>query len=58
MTTHVTTTPDAEAESRWRNWQARGIALDQRRATTMRRLMVLITVMLAVWIALAARGLG
>ena len=38
-----------EAESRWRNWQARGAANDRRTATRMRTLLLVIVASLAVW---------
>ena len=40
---------DVEAETRWRDWQARGAASDRRTATRMRFLLMVIGVLLAVW---------
>jgi hypothetical protein len=48
MTIQVAVTPIAEAEIRWRNWQARGAEADRRTAKRMRGLMLLIAVSLAV----------
>jgi len=44
MTTQVAIVPDAEAELRWRNWEARGVEGDRRTAKRMRVLMLLIAV--------------
>jgi hypothetical protein len=49
MTTQVAIVPDAEAEIRWRNWQARGAEEDRRTAKRMRGLMLLIAAVLVVW---------
>ena len=40
---------DVEAETRWRDWQARGAASDRRMATRMRLLVMVISVLLAAW---------
>ena len=48
MTSHVAIISDTKADVRWRDWQARGAASDQRTATRMRRLMLLIVAALAV----------
>jgi hypothetical protein len=49
MTNHAAVIPNVEAESRWRDWQARSVASDRRAATRMRTLMLLIVVALVVW---------
>jgi hypothetical protein len=49
MTSHVAIISDTEAETRWRDWQARGAASDRRTATRMRRLMLLIVTALVLW---------
>jgi hypothetical protein len=48
MTNLVATLPDFEADTRWRNWQARGAESDRRTATRMRSLMLIIATALAV----------
>ena len=48
MTNQIAVIPDAEAEIRWSDWQARGAASDRRTATRMRILMLLIITALAV----------
>ena len=40
---------DLEAETPWRDWQARGAASDRRTATRMRILLMVICVLLAAW---------
>jgi hypothetical protein len=50
MTNLVATLPDSDADTRWRNWQARGAANDRRTATRMRRLWLVIATALAVWL--------
>jgi hypothetical protein len=50
MTNHISLTADAEANVRWREWQARGAEADRRTATTMGALTVLVFVGLAFWI--------
>jgi hypothetical protein len=50
MTSHIAIISDTQADSRWRDWEARGAASDRRTATRMRRLMLLIVVALAVWL--------
>jgi hypothetical protein len=42
MTTHTAVIPNVEAENRWREWQARGAAIDRRTAATMRIVMLII----------------
>jgi hypothetical protein len=49
MTSLVTIISDTEAEIRWRDWQARGVERDRRTAKRMRRLMLLIGAVLALW---------
>ena len=49
MTNQTAVIPDAAAEIRWRDWQARGAAGDRRTATRMRKLMLLIVAALAMW---------
>ena len=51
MTNHTAVIPDLEAETRWRDWQARGAASDRRTATAMRTLLLLIVAALVVWFA-------
>ena len=50
MTTYTAALPDADADIRWRDWQARGAEGDRRRAAIMGRLMVLIAIALTVWL--------
>jgi hypothetical protein len=50
MTLQAAVVTDAEAELRWRNWQARGAKADRRTAKRMRRLTLLIAVALVVWL--------
>ena len=50
MTDLAATTVDAEAELRWRNWEARGAEGDRRTATRIRALMFLIGVGMLVWV--------
>ncbi len=53
MTTHSAVIPamipDAEADTGWRDWQARGAASDRRTAARMRKIMLLIVAALIVW---------
>ena len=49
MTHQAALVTDVEFETRWRDWQARGAASDQRTATRMRILLLVISVLLAVW---------
>lgn len=49
MTNQTVVIPDAAAEIRWHDWQARGAANDRRTAARMRRWMLLIVAALAVW---------
>ena len=49
MTNHTAVIPDVEAETRWREWQARGAASDRRTAVRMRGLMLVIVVALVAW---------
>jgi hypothetical protein len=49
MTSYVAIISDTEAEIRWRDWLARGVASDRRRATRMRRFILLIATAVAVW---------
>jgi len=49
MTIHTAVIPDVEADIRWRDWQARGAASDQRAVATMRTLVLLIVAALIVW---------
>jgi hypothetical protein len=43
---------DADADRRWREWQARGAEGDRRTVTRMRTLMLVIAAGLAAWFAL------
>jgi hypothetical protein len=49
MTSHAAVIPNVEAETRWRDWQARSVASDRRTATRMRKLMLLIVAALVLW---------
>jgi hypothetical protein len=40
----------AEADIRWRAWQAQGAAADRRRAAVMGRVVVVIAIGLAIWL--------
>jgi hypothetical protein len=51
MTTHAATFPDAAADRRWHEWQARGAEADRRTATSMRILMFGVATSLAIWLA-------
>jgi len=51
MTNHAATIMDADAERRWREWQARGAADDRRTTARMRTLMLVIGTALALWFA-------
>jgi len=42
-------TPDPDADVRWRSWQARGAASDQRMATRTRTVMLVVAAAWAVW---------
>jgi hypothetical protein len=50
MTNHIALTADADANVRWREWQARGAEADRRRAATMSGLTVLVSVGLTFWL--------
>jgi hypothetical protein len=50
MTLHDSPAVDAEADIRWRDWQARGADGDRRRAATMWKLSVIVTLALALWL--------
>jgi hypothetical protein len=47
MTTQAAVVPDAE--TRWRNWQARGVESDRRTAKTMRGVLLAIVAAWLVW---------
>ena len=49
MTNHTAVIADAQADIRWRDWQARGAASDRRTAGRMRKVMLLIVAALIVW---------
>jgi hypothetical protein len=49
MTAHSAVITDVEADVRWRDWQARGAAIDRRTAARMRKVMLLIAVALIIW---------
>ena len=49
MTIHTSVIPDVDADTRWRDWQARCAASDRRTAARMRKLMLLIVAALIVW---------
>ena len=48
MTNHTAVIPDVESDIRWRDWQARGAAIDRRTATRMRNVMLLIVAALVI----------
>ncbi len=50
MITRNTIVADADADARWRAWQARGAVADRRRTTHVRRLMAVIALALSVWL--------
>ena len=47
MTTQAAVVPDAE--TRWRDWQARGVESDRRTARTMRVVLLAIVAALLMW---------
>jgi hypothetical protein len=49
MTARTAVLPDVEADIRWREWQARGVASDRRTAARMRKVMLLIVAALIAW---------
>ena len=49
MTNHTAVNPYVEADIRWRDWQARGVAGDRRTAARMRTVMVFVVAALIVW---------
>ena len=49
MTDQAAVVTDLDAETRWRDWQARGAASDRRTAARMRILLMFICVLLAAW---------
>jgi len=49
MTNHTAVIPDVNADIRWRDWQARGVASNRRTAARMRNVMLLIVAALIVW---------
>ena len=49
MTNHTAILPDAQADIRWREWQARGAANDRLTAARMRKVLLLIVTALIVW---------
>lgn len=49
MTNDTAVSADMEAELRWRDWQARGVASDRRMAARMKTVMLLIVAALIVW---------
>lgn len=49
MTNHTAAVTDVETDIRWREWQARGAAIDRRTAARMRKVMLLIITALIVW---------
>ena len=51
MTIQTAVSPDLEADMRWRDWQARGIASDQLTAARMRIVLLLIVITLIAWFA-------
>ncbi len=51
MTTQVAIVPDTDAETRWRNWQARHAKADRRTARRTRVFMVVVAVAVLTWLA-------
>lgn len=51
MTEQTAIVVDADADIRWRDWQARGAKADRQSAKRMRGLMVLVAAGLLVWLA-------
>jgi hypothetical protein len=49
MTIHTAVISDVEADSRWRDWQARGTVSDRRTTARMRKVMLVIIAALVVW---------
>jgi|RhiMethySRZTD1v2_1073278.scaffolds.fasta_scaffold06847_5 hypothetical protein len=49
MTIHTAVISDVEADSRWRDWQARGVASDRRTTARMRKVMLVIIAALVAW---------
>ena len=49
MTDLAAVVTDVEAGTRWRDWQARGASSDRRTGTRMRILLLVVSVLLAVW---------
>ena len=49
MTNHTAVIPEVNADSRWREWQARGDANDRRTAARMRKALLLIVAALIIW---------
>ena len=52
MTGHVETLPETDADLRWREWQARGVASALRTAAMMRRVLLIGGTALAVLVLL------
>lgn len=50
MTIQAAVIPEVDADSRWRDWQARGAASDRRTAARMRKVMLLIVTALIGWL--------
>jgi hypothetical protein len=49
MTYHTSVLPDGHAETRWREWLARGTASDRQTALRMRQLMLVLVAALVAW---------
>ena len=49
MMTHTAAVTDVEADIRWRDWQARGVASDRRTAARMLKLLLLIVAGFVAW---------
>ncbi len=52
MTGHVEVLADPDADVRWREWQARGVASDVRTMARMRRVLLAGGAALAAWVLL------
>ena len=50
MTNQTAVIPVVDADSRWRNWQARGVANDRRMTSRMQGVLLLIVAAGVVWL--------
>jgi hypothetical protein len=49
VTSHTAIIPNVETERLWQEWLARGAAADRRSATSMRILLLVVVIALAIW---------